>query len=145
MTITRCPSRLNISVTPARHAVLDLKDSGEEPVVSQALVVVQGIESRRFDRLLPPHVEHRDIEQDLKGLLVLGVRAWAAEREERLAVPQHDGRAQGGARALLPSDHVRVLPVQHERLQPVSEGNTGVDGDEDAAEDEKRFPLASVT
>ena len=103
----------------------------------EALPVVERVEPRRLDRFLGTHVEHGDVQEHLQGLLVLAVAAGAAQREERLAVAEHDRGAQGGARPLAALELVRPL-VQREGLHPVAQRDARVACDEDAAIEPRR-------
>src|SRR5437867_6907851 len=62
-------------------AVLHLKPAPGEPVIPEALAVVERVEARRLDGFLGAHVEESDVQQDLERLLVLAVTAGAAERQ----------------------------------------------------------------
>src|SRR5437867_4485469 len=123
-----------------RHPALDFDDTGaNERMIAEALVVVERVEPRRFDRLLRTHAEHRDVEKDLERLLILAVSPGAAEGQEGPAVAKDDRRAQGRAGALAALGQVRVsVLVQHECLHPVAERDPGIASDEDAPEEPPR-------
>jgi len=107
-------------------------------MVAETLPVVRGVEPWCLDGLLRSHAEDGDVENDLQRLLVLAVAARAAERQERLAVAQHDGGAQRRARALSRPQDVRVLLVQDKGLHAIAERHACVARDERAAREPGR-------
>src|SRR5215470_736582 len=112
------------------YAVLYLKNTGPEEVVSEALLVVKGVNARGLDGLLRAHPEDGDVEEHLKGLLVLAIAARTAECHERLAVAEDDRGGERRARSFARPKGIGLTVPQHKSLHAVPERHARIPGDE---------------
>ena len=129
-----CPRAFSSSMTAAGQRRLDFEHARLRAVVVERADRMQRVDARRLDRRLHVHAEVDDVQQHEQDLLVLAVAARRADREERLAVLQHDGRRQRGPRPLAAGEDVRARRIEMERLHPVAHRHAGAPGDERAAE-----------
>ena len=120
-TFSLCPRAVSASRTAAGTRFSISQHARLARVVVERAERVQRVDARRLDRLLDVLAEHDHLQQHVQDLLILAVAARRADREERLAVLQHDRRRQRGARPLAADEHVRAEP---DRDRTPSSGST---------------------
>ena len=106
----------------AGDPALQVQLSGNEFVKGERSVEVLGLEARGFHCLLRIHAEVEDVQQHLQQRLVLIVAARRRQRQERLPVFEHHGRAQGHARTLARRELIRMPRREQKRLQAAPNG-----------------------
>src|SRR5262249_8774581 len=112
------------------YAVLYLENTRPEVVVSEALLVVKGVDARGLDSLLWAHPEDGDVEEHLKGLLVLAIAARTAECDEWLAVAEDDRGGERCAGSFARPKGIGLAVPQHKGLHAVTERHARIPGDE---------------
>ena len=151
-TRSTCPRAFNSSSTPAPASTPTSSTPGCGTMVVERADGMQRVDARRFDGRLHVHAEIEDVEQHEQNLLILAVAARRADREERLAVLEDDGRRQRRARPLAAGEHVRARRIEVECLHPVAHRHAGAPATNappsiqpELGVAEKRLPSASAT
>src|SRR5260370_1927573 len=82
---------------------------------------VRGVEHRRVVRGLQAVAENHVRQEEFERPLILLIAAGSAERDPRLAIAEHERRAESGTRPFAAFDAVGVIGIEVEHLRPRTE------------------------
>ena len=104
-----------------RYTILDLQQARARALDGERTMEMLRVDARGLDGLLDGKAVDEDVQQHHQNLLILIVAAGRADRQERLAVPQHDSRRQGGARSFPTDQNIGTVRVQIKDRHAVAE------------------------